>query len=249
MINLMQLLREWDAGELLWADPQRMSTGGYGKLEPFIRRLYKGELEPDTPEEKAAYQALMLYVNQNNREMVTQEMIKELLRIKSRFPKILDPGLSGSKMVWRGMTMPTDELVQLLSGVKRVTNQGSYWHWRLPKVQHTTRSRAEGFMSFSADREVALRFTNHSTRFQFDRWPVTIGCPYSMVADRALFNPKFMNAIASAGIPLPESEFWVQGQDIPVTEIFITPTNVANASRDDKATLAAALDPIAKRLP
>jgi hypothetical protein len=82
-----------DVGDKLFAD-----EGGVASLakrwKGFIDKLYAPDYEPNTEDEEKVLAALMGYF-QTNKSGDLGAYLKDLLPLKSKFPKILDPQLQG----------------------------------------------------------------------------------------------------------------------------------------------------------
>jgi hypothetical protein len=176
-MKLEQLYRDiqerLDVGDKLWAD-----EGGVASLakrwKGFIEKLYAPDYEPNTEDEEKVLAALMGYF-QTNKSGDLGAYLKDLLPLKSKFPKILDPQLqgyipasseetewvsNGGDYVWRGATMPLSQakkLIQnaiykhsgLISSRAFITNQ--------PNITYNSRGE-KGFTSFSSDLKGAIQF-------------------------------------------------------------------------------------------
>ena len=162
-----------DVGDKLFAD-----EGGVASLakrwKGFIDKLYAPDYEPNTEDEEKVLAALMGYF-QTNKSGDLGAYLKDLLPLKSKFPKILYPQLqgyipasseetewvsNGGDYVWRGATMPLNQaqkLIQnavykhsgLISSRAFITNQ--------PNITYNSRGE-KGFTSFSSDLRGAIQF-------------------------------------------------------------------------------------------
>ena len=224
MIRLRTLLQEFEYGKLLWGDPHDSAP----EYREFIAQVYKGAMEPDTTAELRVWDQLRGYLRSNKRGALDQDTLTQLMRLKRRFPAILDPGLAASDRVYRGMTMPVAELVELIQtpGITVTSLQtsayaGAYagdW-FRLDRVTRQIVSRREGFVSVTLDWIVARDFAHGNARRigTENRWAIIADIPYAAVARRALMNPDFL---AAAG-GYEEREIWIVARSIPADVIYV----------------------------
>ena len=176
-MKLEQLYRDiqerLDVGDKLWAD-----EGGVAVLlkrwKGFIEKLYAPDYEPNTEDEEKVLGLLMNYFR-TNKSSGLEIYLKDLLPLKSKFPKILDPQAqdyipaaseetewvsNGGDYAWRGATMP-------LSQAQKLIRDAEYKHTRMfsdrgfvinqPNITYVSRGE-RGFTSFSSDLRGAIQF-------------------------------------------------------------------------------------------
>ena len=230
MIKLRDILAEFDYGRFLWADPAYASSSG--KYRAFIEKAYKGAMEKDDMEEALLWTQLQYYLKHNQKDGLDLKAFGELARMKDDFPAILEPGLAPDDMVYRGMTIPLEQALELVADPKVfVLPRSTDWYAAKPVVRNIE-SRSKGFISVSSDRRLAAGFVSTGRSYP-GRWPIITCTPYSAIADKAFMNPDFLTAVGG----YEEQEVWVLGQTLPVTELhirspwFFGPAN----SREEKA--------------
>ena len=170
--QLYKSIREkLNVGDKLWAD---VDGGGKKSWNDFISKLYAPDFEPNTEDEEKVLGLLMNYFR-TNKSSGLEIYLKDLLPLKSKFPKILDPQLqgyipaasedtewvsNGGDYAWRGATMP-------LSQAQKLIRDAEYKHTRMfsdrgfvinqPNITYVSRGE-RGFTSFSSDLRGALQF-------------------------------------------------------------------------------------------
>jgi hypothetical protein len=236
MIRLRDILAEFEYGRLLWADPPATSSGKY---RAFIDTAYKGAMEKDSMEEAQLWTQLLYYLKHNQKDGLDLKAFAELARMKADFPAILEPGLRPDDMVYRGMTIPLEQAVELVADPKVfVVPRSTDWYAAKPVVRNIE-SRSKGFISVSSDRRLAAGFVSTGRSYP-GRWPVIACTPYSAIADKAFMNPDFLTAVGG----YEEQEVWVLGQALPVTELqirspwFFGPANSREAKTMEEAFAA-----------
>ena len=174
-MKLEQLYRDiqerLDVGDKLWAD---VDGGGKKSWNDFISKLYAPDFEPNTEDEEKVLGLLMNYFR-TNKSSGLEIYLKDLLPLKSKFPKILDPQAqdyipaaseetewvsNGGDYAWRGATMP-------LSQAQKLIRNAEYKHTRMfsdrgfvinqPNITYVSRGE-RGFTSFSSDLRGAIQF-------------------------------------------------------------------------------------------
>lgn len=226
MIKLKDLLKEFEFGEKLFADPSDpiVSGGNSTEWSAFLRKVYSGDYESNTNDETYLLKALKTYLSVSDKNDITSDMLKDLLLIRNQFPNILTPP-SDITTLFRGMTMDIESLIKAVQEATDVIkgSAGGYGSERLALkgVSRSITSRSRNFISMSTDYKVAERFpttTRIGDIIQDGRYPVTAVVSMQDVKDKVLMNPEFLDAI----IEFRESECWVVGSDIPVSGLIIT---------------------------
>ena len=222
MIKLKDILQESWYGNLLWADDAYSSSSA--PYRDVISKAYRDKREPDTPFEREVWRSIQNYLKGDYDTNVglgsrATPALKDLLAIKQKFPEILDPGIASGDPVYRAMTMPIEDLAQLIEaeankGFKRDI-QNRDWH-SIEGLSMRAKSRSNyGFISMTSSYRTAQDFYGISKPSK-DRYPVILECAYADVQSRALMNSEWIKAVAG----LDESEFWVIGNQVPVTRIW-----------------------------
>ena len=228
MIKLKDLLKEFEFGEKLFADPDdpAISRGNSTEWSAFMRKVYSNNYESNTDDETYLLKAIKTYLNDSNKKDITPDMLRELLSIRNKFPNILMPP-SYITTLYRGMTMDIKSLIKIVQDTAEIVKEGHNDNRLVLKgVSRTITSRSLNFTSMSTDRRIAERFPsgNVDSIFASGRYPVLAVVDIQDVEDRVLMNPEFLDAI----IGFRESECWIVGSDnsygadIPVSDLMIT---------------------------
>ena len=221
MIILVDLLKEFEFGKKLFADPDdpAISRGNSTEWSAFMRKVYSNNYESNTDDETYLLKAIKTYLNDSNKKDITPDMLRELLSIRNKFPNILMPP-SYITTLYRGMTMDIESLIKIVQDTAEIVKEG-YNNNRLvlKGVSRTITSRSKDFISMSTDRRIAERFPagNINSTFADGRYPVLAVVDIQDVKDKVLMNPEFLDAI----IGFRESECWIVGNDIPVSDLII----------------------------
>jgi hypothetical protein len=222
MIKLKDILQESWYGNLLWADDAYSSSSA--PYRDVISKAYRDKREPDTPFEREVWRSIQNYLKGDyDRDAGlgsrATPALKDLLALKQKFPEILDPGIASGAPVYRAMTMPTEDLAQLIEaeankGFNRAKSVFNEWH-SVEGLSMRAKSRSNyGFISMTSSKRVAQDFYGNIS--YKDRYPVILECAYADVQKRALMNSEWIKAVAG----LDESEFWVIGNVVPVNRIW-----------------------------
>ena len=221
MIKLKDILKEFEFGEKLFADPDDPAISGGNSTEwsAFMRKVYSNNYESNTDDETYLLNAIKTYLNDSNKKDITPDMLKELLSIRNKFPNILMPP-SYITTLYRGMTMDINSLTKIVQDTADIAKEGYNDNQLVLKdVSRTITSRSKDFISMSTDRRIAESFPvgNINSTFADGRYPVLAVVDIQDVKDKVLMNPEFLDAI----IGFRESECWIVGNDIPVSDLII----------------------------
>jgi hypothetical protein len=214
MIQLRDLLREFEYGEKLWADPYILPSE-WGQRD--YRQFYDNVSEPNTDEESAVLKAIQTYISDNIVDDITPKMLKNLKRLKARFPRILDPKETrrgAIDYVYRGMSADPDILINLIEKSTQI-DIVEHIHWIVLHNANTNivSRNTSGFVSFATNIISARSFAIH----RFGRWPILTKTLYARIANRALWNPDYLDTIGGLG----EREIWLLGNRFPVEDLWI----------------------------
>lgn len=212
MIRLKDILAEYEFGKLLWADPAYASSSS--RYRRFIDQAYKGALEKDSQDEALLWMQLQDYLKMNQKHALDMRAFSELSLMKRRFPAMLDPGLKPTDRVYRGMTLPLDQTAELVADPKVSILPDGDWYYLSP-LKRKIESRSEGFISVSADWNLAQNFSQGRT--PIGRWPIVTNTQYRDVKSNAFMNPEFLTTVGG----YDEKEFWILGNTLPVIGIHI----------------------------
>lgn len=221
MIKLVDLLKEFEFGKKLFADPDdpAISRGNSTEWSAFMRKVYSNNYESNTDDETYLLNAIKTYLNDSNKKDITPDMLRELLSIRNKFPNILMPP-SHITTLYQGMTMDINSLIKIVQGTAEIVKEGYNDNRLILKgVSRTITSRSKDFISMSTDRRIAERFPSGNTNSTFadGRYLVLAAVDIQDVKDKVLMNPEFLDAI----IGFRESECWIVGSDIPVSDLII----------------------------
>lgn len=231
-----QFISEMDYGKELLTDPNALPRADYFKKLnlPF---------EPNTVDENeliAYLQEWMMNPHTASKNPNLGLMLKELLPIKKKFPKILDPKagrhLYEGKSLYRGTTIPLKELVAL--SAKWQPNK--HLDFETGAIQTKTKYNwqgmglsQKGFTSFTPAQSIAIDFARESDHAIFgpfhaaeivraleagkDRM-IAVVLEIPDTYSNAIMNPHFT---LSAAQFLSEFEVFVLGQPIQIERIHI----------------------------
>ena len=227
MIKLKDILKEFEFGEKLFADPDDpiVSRGNSTEWSAFMRKVYSNNYESNTNDETYLLNSIKTYLNDGNKKDITPDMLKDLLSIRNKFPNMLMPP-SYITTLYRGMTMDINSLTKIVQDVTEIVKEGHDDNRLVLKgVSRTITSRSKDFVSMTTDWRIAQRFPagNINAVFTSGRYPVLAVVNIQDVKDRVLMNPEFLDAI----IGFRESECWIVGSDnsygadIPVSDLII----------------------------
>jgi hypothetical protein len=112
------------------------------------------------------------------------DLLKDLLKIKSKYPKQLDPRIGGNKFGYRGTTFNKD----FISKLKVKSKSNGVTEYEVPPNLKITSKGNRGFLSFTTDEEVAKGFGHYSGYVDHKKSPDRVG-GYVRVS---LDNPNFI---------------------------------------------------------
>lgn len=224
MIKLIDLLKEFEFGEKLFADPDDpiVSRGNSTEWTAFMRKVYNNNYESNTNDETYLLNAIKTYLNSSDKKDITPDMLKDLLTIRNKFPNILMPP-SHITTLYRGMTMDMNSLIKIVQDATEIKKEGhDDKRLILKDISRTITSRAKDFISMSTDRRIAERFPaglafNISALLDSGRYPIIVVVDIQDVKDKVLMNPDFLDAV----IGFRESECWIVGSDLPAKDLII----------------------------
>ena len=127
-----RLLKEFDYESELFADPSALDTTPYA-----FKQLISKE-EPNTDDENKFIKALERYTHDESNSL-SPSGLKYLLKLKSKFPKILDPRTSSDAdgYAYRGTQIDIDILLN--SNIKKIQD-GSKWVYVIDNPNVTLKS-------------------------------------------------------------------------------------------------------------
>jgi len=125
---------------------------------------------------------------------INVDILKDLLKIKSKYPKELDPKSGGNKYGYRGTTF-NKEFINKLK-VKNKTN--GVTEYEVPSNLKINSKGDKGFLSFSTDEEVAKGFGHYSGYVDYKKSPDKVGGYVKVSLDNPNFilHPDYMNSLS-----------------------------------------------------
>jgi len=198
MIRLIDLLKEFEYGNQLFADPKDEYLVNVEFLDDLISKT-----EPNTEDEKKLLKALSDYFSQGVVKNIDVNILKKLLQLKSKFPKILDPnkfnrGRGG--FAYRGTTIGIDTLLKAIDNGKLQQQSRGIFVIDDPKI--TIQSKGStGYLSFSVEMVDAEIFAvgaragnRYKNLIKQKLFPIT--AEISKKNPNLLFNTHFVRALS-----------------------------------------------------
>ena len=222
------------------------------RYNPNWKKLIPNE-EPNTDDENKALYLLKKWYDDEKSPAELTKLFGELLKLKSKFPNVLNPTMGRSTYenneFFRGTLLPLSHLIKLGGWEKydgldfddrgAIQTKASYL-WK-PKS-------SKGFTSVTPNIEVAYNFamtysSGHLTTFFDDlvdnegdvmnkKFPVILAFKYTNPS--AILSPVFTNALST----YRESEVFLVGNSIKVDKIYIPGFMSNKIQRYDKNSLA-----------
>jgi hypothetical protein len=127
-------------------------------------------------------------------DMVDVDLLKNLLKFKSKNPEDLDPRTGGNKYGYRGMTFDKDFIKTL--NVKNKSNGTT--EYEVPSNTKITSKNDRGFLSFSTDEEVAKGFGHYSGYVDHKKSPDKVGGYVKVSLDNSNFilHPDYVSKLS-----------------------------------------------------
>lgn len=225
---LNEALKELDYGQNLFADPtvkQLPTQRGVTKFPPqdkYKEFLHGDSESPNTEEEMRVLTDIVNFTRENYNDIEDfKNNAQELLALKSKFPKMLDPkqGENTGKLVYRGATIPISVLQKLSSKINPVIGRQGLYTIENPGIKITP-SSGRGIHSFSAKLLQALDFMD-MTAGKHNRMEGRIPVVFAIDSSEPnlLLNPDFLDALSIFG----EQEVMLIGDSFTPKEIYIDP--------------------------
>ncbi len=204
--SLKDTLSELDYGKNLFADPtvdQLYTQRGPVKFPPQdeYQDFLHGDAEsPNTEEEIAVLTDIVNFTRENYNDIDDfKNNAKNLLSLKSKFPKMLNPqyGERTKELVYRGATLPLSSLKKIVSKTPpRVFPEEGEIEIENPGIKITP-SSGRGIHSFSVDLFEAIDFMDVTAK-KHNRPKGRIPVVFAIDASNPnlLFNPDFTDAIS-----------------------------------------------------
>jgi len=198
VIRLKDLLKEFEYGNKLFADIEDENL-----INPeFLDKLIAKPEEENTEDEKKLLKVLSDYFSKDVLKTIDTSILEKLLKLKSKFPKILDPSMSAKKLkhAYRGTTIGIDTLLDAINNGN--LSKAGYKTYVIENPQITIQSKGStGYLSFSTEMV-------HADSFAYDvadgnkiikliyRGLVPITAEVSLKNANFLFNPEFIMAFS-----------------------------------------------------
>ena len=192
--------------------------------------------ELNTPEEKRFLEYLYDWIDDCGGETSRlpsgmYKDLKYLLKIKKKFPLVLDPMQSSNNLnkFWRGGSLPVDIAKEILDNAKQLTDKikpgqvrASYGILNHYQIKTSVKSRAlenKKYASFTSSWSTALSFhstQNQNASYADDRVAVILEVPAN--SPKLLFNPEFLNLFSDYS---EHETFYVDDKEINITGIHL----------------------------
>lgn len=207
-MKLKRLIKEFEVGDKLFADIGN-NAGPHARWKDLIKRLYAPDYEPNTEDEDNLLTLLSAYLEHPEAGVSSWGLnLKDLLPLKKKFPKILDPSVPSTAReragggstdlagyndhVWRGATMKLSTLQKLLPKGEWFGSPAHDWSAGFINPGITYKSRGSyGFTSFSQSSAQASTFKG-----KYDEQRVSVIIGIKNTHPKLLFTPGFMNALS-----------------------------------------------------
>jgi len=181
------------------------------KWDDWLEKIYQQDYEPNTDDENEILRQLQIYFDAPMGKLEKGDLDKllpHLLKLKKKFPKILDPTMSNVKtlstfverigkqykntMAWRGATI-TSKDVEALLPASRLINLGMHSVAVIDSPNYTNTPRGNyGFISFSTHIDNARGF---GVTQKPDRIKVVYGV--KLKTPNLIFNNTMTNALSN----------------------------------------------------
>lgn len=121
-------------------------------------------------------------------------LLKDLLKIKSKYPNQLDPRTGGNSFGYRGTTFNKD----FISKLKVKSKSNGVTEYEVPSNLKITSKGKRGFLSFSTDEEVAKGFGHYSGYVDHKKSPDRVGGYVKVSLDNPNFiiHPDYMGELS-----------------------------------------------------
>lgn len=223
-----------DVGNKLFADNEVEIKQDFQK---FIEKVYAPDFEPNTEDENELIATFREYFK-SNKSGGLGIYLKDLVPLKSKFPKILDPRAqdstpaaseetewvsNGGDYAWRGATMP-------LSQAQKLIRDAEYQHSPFfsdrgfvinqPNITYISRGE-RGFTSFSADLKGALNFKGR-IGFRGEGLAVSVIYGVKKSNPNLILNPDMADSLS----PFKENETLYVGDNVEPDVVIINDVRI-----------------------
>lgn len=221
MKTLINLLNETDVGKYLFADPsQSVNSKIDNKISKYFNE-FNSIPEPNTDDENRLLQVIYDYFSNNNHDTEVYDAFYELLQLKNKYPKILDPLYAThneNKMqhnrAYRCVTMQINIFNKLVGTddfnafydkcIKEASDNDMFIDIR----NTTTNQIKEGnlFLSFASNLIGAEQMALYriAQKPSYEQPVVVFACDYSQLKNKSVINPDFAEILNPYG---NENEF------------------------------------------
>lgn len=193
---------KFDFGEKFLADYRSERP----EWSEFVKRIYAPNFEPNTEDEKELMDLMMQYFDENEKnQKELGDFLKEILPLKDKFPKILDPMQFDESVsdypkwaegyehcAWRGTAITKKEINNFLPQSRLVFGSPIDMSFVVDAPSTVYRSRGSyGFFSFTIDPSVVTKFNANS----FDEGR-TVKYGVDLKNPNFLLNPKVADSLS-----------------------------------------------------
>ena len=239
------IYEDLNVGDKLWGAEVFPGIDLDAKFVNFLHKLYEPDFEPNTVWEDALLRNLKDYFAENTGAKDLGPLLKGLLPLKSKFPRILDPaqskdvGGSGKPWqtgyegyAWRGATMKLSDLQRLIPQSTLVGIQPKKENPRVLRIDgfaidnpnYVYKSRGGyGFTSFSLDAYTADHFKG-----QFDDDRVSVVYGVKLTDPNLIMNPDVSNLLSN----YKEYETLYVGDKVKPDVIMVTDRRIKDQFKD-----------------
>lgn len=229
-MKLLNLLREFDYGEKLFADPNHYSNIQTTSDLNIIGYRKYADIETDTKDEARALELLDVFYSGdfvNLDETALYKLIKPLKKLKSKFPKILDPRTSPGigHLVYRGATISLDLVKDM-----PYTVDGSDIILKVPNNFKVRPRSGRPIHSFSIKRYMAISYALNQSFLSVEnpnRVPVIICVDVN--DPNLLFSTRFSKLHSMYRV---EEEVFYANYDITVHELIIKSASIEDIYKE-----------------
>ena len=232
-------LKQWD-----WEHSRYHYKKDNREFTKKLKDSFKNIEELNTPEEHRLLDFLSSFVETGYGSSAQRRLpdsiyndLKYLLKVKKKFPLILDPQMGSNNLgkVWRGAAIPLSQAKEVLEKGKKTTNKINDWASSSIEltdryeIKMDVRSRAlieKKAASFTTDWTTANVFYNTRIQNIAEDDDVPVILEVDVKSPNLLFNPNFLNLFSD----YEENETWyVSDKGITVSAIHLNPRAVHRA--------------------
>jgi len=165
---------------------------------------------------------------------INVDLLKDLSKIKNKYPKQLDPKSGGNKFAYRGTTFDKDFIKKL----KVKSKNNGVIEYKLPSNLKITSRGNKGFLSFSTDEDVAKGFGHYSGYVDHKKSNDRVGGYVKVSLDNPNFilHPNYMGELSKdmEYSKENEKETLYIGNSFTPESIFVVEKDIYNGLQEGK---------------